>query len=163
MEKVALDGHFKIPIIGFEKAYFFGSGWNFSVMTGNDLPVDLTELDFNEVGFYICLDPGQSQITVEEKIALLKKFGNTLCGVKAFASLWHDYILQQDKAESALERIYKRRGITDIDFPGCVFGIPNGDRRLILRLSRSKGGRWTWAYHWFTEPCRGCNFSMVWR
>lgn len=102
----------------------------------------LKQLDLTTILFETCLKAGESRITGEEKLTLLKTSGKVRLGSNAFLALWQDY--KARGANSALEWLRRNRGITYLDFFGEVLVRPSGCRYVPYLYF--DGGGWYWSY-----------------
>jgi hypothetical protein len=164
-------GDLKFATAPFDPAVFIGQGWAFwkGPKGGNGLEgeeerdkasVSFTEVDFDKADLLTCLEKGESSITGEEKLIRLKKLGCVLYGVTVFMGLWQNYQSCQNKAESVLEKLYKQKGITYVDFLGDILRHPGGDR-CVLYLCRAGDGQWRWGHDWLDIGWRARSVSAV--
>lgn len=121
-----------------------GKGWRLVPEEQDADSAALTEVDFGQAEFISGLKDGESVITGEEKLKRLKASGRIRYGVTVFMGLWNDY--QSRKENSVLERLYRERRVTWMDFPGDVLLVPGGHRRVLYFY---RGGReWSWNSYW---------------
>jgi hypothetical protein len=141
----------------FNPAEFIGQGW--SVWKGpadgdglsgeedvDERSLALSQIEIDKFLFEACLQGDENSITGEEKLRRLKvKPDFVRFGANVFLGLWLDY--QANKENSVLEKLYREKKITYLDFPGLVLRSPHGDR-FVLYLYRNDGGQGGWDYGW---------------
>jgi hypothetical protein len=171
----------KVHTAVFNPADFLGQGWTFwkGPARGKGLkgkedcdPSEMgptTIVDFDHVNFEICLKKGETEVIGEEKFARLREHNCTIFGASVFMGLWLDYqkqVAQKERAGSVLEKIYVKKRVGYMDFPGRTLRNPNGQRH-VLTLSRTpETGDWDYSAiwngaRWFKENPTGMLFSPV--
>jgi hypothetical protein len=140
--------------LDFDLATIFCSGWKYSDKKGDtdDRSLELTEADFSKVLFQTCLRKGEPSITGEEKLKRLIASGNIRLDPRFGAALF------QEERHATLERLYKERNVTYLDFPGQVLLNPLGNR-YVLYLSRNVG-RWLLNAFWLGHGWDSRDFSV---
>lgn len=131
----------KIATAPFDPSEFIGPKWSIIVKEQDPRSAVLAEVDFAKAEFLTCLKKGESSIKGEKKLARLKKSGCVRFGATVFMGLWKDY--QARGENSVLERLYREKGITYLDFFGDVLQFPGG--RRVLCLFRHVAGVWYWS------------------
>jgi hypothetical protein len=157
MAVICSAGSFVLKLVdAFNHTEFLGRDWK--VTERDEREDSLTEVDWSKVDYETCLKDGEPLIAGEEKLKRLKAGFKIRHGGRAFLSLWKDY---QEKGEtSVLEKLYKAKGITYVDFFGLVLQTPGGYRR-VLYLYRYAGGGWYWFCGWLDRDWDAGNFSAV--
>jgi hypothetical protein len=117
----------------------------------------LARVDFGTVDFVSCLNAGEGFITGEEKLKRLKADGRIRLGTTLFAGLWADY--QAHGENSVLEKLYRLKKLTYLDFFGDVVQHPGGNR-YVLCLFRLGGG-WRWFGGWLDDGWSASRVSAV--
>jgi len=140
----------------FDPVRFIGEGWGIIPEERDLRSAELSEVDFFTAIFETCLKEKETSIKGEEKLTRLKVGKSVRFGVTVFMGLWFDY--EQCKEDSILERLYKEKGITYLDFFGDVLLGPRGFRS-VLCLCRSAGGVWGWSYRWLDYDWNANNHS----
>ena len=140
----------------FNPSEFLGKGW--TVWKG---PIDddglwgeedidprsltLSQVEITKFLFETCLKESEQSITGEEKLHRLKEKSDLIrFGGNVFLGLWLNY--QANGENSALEDLYRSRGIKFFAFFGLVLRNPSGIRS-VLYFHRDDGGRWYWGCH----------------
>ncbi|PIR92227.1 hypothetical protein COU01_02985 [Candidatus Falkowbacteria bacterium CG10_big_fil_rev_8_21_14_0_10_44_15] len=120
----------------------------------------LSQIEITKFLFETCLKTGENWITGEERLRRLEEKPSFIrFGGNVFLGLWLDY--QANGRDSALEAIYRSRGIKFLAFFGLVLRSPEG-RRAVLCFCRFGGGKWDWHYLWLVyqwnayRPSAGC-------
>ena len=134
--------------VAFDPVAFIGSGWKVLKHETDHRATKLTEVDFTKVNFETCLH-GEPKITGEEKLKRLKESGNIRLDAGVFLALWNEWrnAPEDKKSETALEWLYREKGLAYLDFMGTVFESPSG-YRFVLYLYRCGDGAWRWGCHW---------------
>ncbi|MFZ2193813.1 MAG: hypothetical protein WAV31_06235 [Candidatus Moraniibacteriota bacterium] len=112
----------------------------------------LKEVHFSDFVFDNCLQPGERDISMEEKLSRLKEKKDFIgFGVNVFIALWEDY--QKKKKRSALEWFYNNCSISGMDFPGTMLKERYSEHRQLLWLVRCRGtsgGKWEYGFdRWY--------------
>jgi len=136
---------------------FLGKGWKLLIEEQDKTSTDLTEIDLAKCDFVNCFVENETRITGEVKLSRLKE-SKVRHGASVFMGLWMDY--QTRKKESVLEKLYKSKGITCLDFFGDVLLDPGGGR-CVLYLYRSGDGVWNWGYRWLVSGWHVNDLSLV--
>lgn len=134
-----------------------GQGWKIIAEDHDSCNDGLREVDFSQVDFLTGLNEGETSITGEVKLARLKETKRILYGANVFGGLWQDY--QGLKENSVLERLYREKKITYLDFFGDVLQPPAG-HRCVLCLDRD-GARWYWGANRLDFGWRAYHVSAV--
>ena len=143
------------PIRPFDLDFrIFGPGWKYSDKKGDtdERSLLLTEVDFSKTLFETCLKEGEPRITGEEKLKRLIKSDNIRLDPRFGEALY------QEEGHMTLERFYKERNVTYLDFFGKVLVGPLGGR-CVLYLCR-RGGRWYRSAGWLGRGWYDGDFSV---
>ncbi|MDP3900455.1 MAG: hypothetical protein Q8Q23_05230 [bacterium] len=153
----------------FNPAEFLGEGWTVwkGPADGDGLSGEedidprslaLVKIEVSQFLFETCLQASAGSITGEEKLHRLKaKSDFVRFGANVFLGLWTDY--QANKKNSVLERLYKERKVTYLDFPGTVLRNPDGIRRVPY-LFRRGVGQWGWDCFWLGDGWGAASLSV---
>ncbi len=123
--------------IDLDPGTFIGMGWKFADVDADLRSLTLAEADFSKVLYETCCSEGETHINGEEKLRRLITLGGIRLDPRFGVALF------QEKKQKLLERLYKERGITYLDFFGRVLVYPLGGR-CVLGLYRNVEGRWSW-------------------
>lgn len=138
-------GDLTVVTAPFDLKKFLGENWKNVPEEQDTASAALKEVDFSKAEFVTCLKDGEKRITGEDKLARLKAGHQIRYGATVFIGLWNDY--QTHKENSVVEKLFRAKGITYIDFFGDVLLYPDG-HRFVLCLYRFGVGEWVWDCHW---------------
>lgn len=139
----------------FNPAKFIGAGWK--VDEQDERSLSLLEVDFDEVRFEACLNPGEDRISGEEKLKRLKAMPVISLGSNHLLALWNDYKARGQ--DSVLEWLRQNRKLTYLDFFGFILRGPSGYRSVLCLCWG--GGEWFWSYDWLVCGWKASYLSAV--